>query len=93
VMKLVGGSKWFIRGPFFVMGLLVSVLSSLLVFGVLWLSIAIASPRLTNFLPEISLYQFFSQEWLIVFLVEFIIGIVVMSISTYLAMNKYLKEA
>jgi cell division transport system permease protein len=93
VMKLVGASKWFIRGPFFVMGTIVSLMSAILVFLVMWLSIAIASPRLTNFLPEISLYGFFSREWFVMFLVELVTGIAVMAVSTYLATNKYLKES
>jgi len=59
----------------------------------MWLSIAIASPRLTNFLPEISLYGFFSREWFVMFLVELVTGIAVMAVSTYLATNKYLKES
>ncbi|KKU10238.1 MAG: Cell division protein FtsX [Parcubacteria group bacterium GW2011_GWB1_46_8] len=92
IMKLVGASKWFVRGPFFVMGAMISSLSALLVFGILWAGIAVASPRLANFLPEISLYGFFSQQWFIVFLIEFLAGLAVMSVSTYLATSKYLKE-
>lgn len=92
VMKLVGASKWFIRGPFFVMGSIVSILSAVLVFMILWAGVAIASPRLSNFLPEISLYEFFGREWFIIFIIEFFTGLMVMSVSTYLATSKYLKE-
>ena len=69
IMKLVGASKWFIRGPFFIMGLLISLISSVVVFFVLWGLIAFVSPRFGSFLPEISLSGFFASQWLKIFLV------------------------
>ncbi len=92
IMKLVGASKWFIRGPFFIMGLLISLISSVVVFFVLWGLIAFVSPRFGSFLPEISLSGFFASQWLKIFLVQTLVGAGLMSVSTYVAINKYLKE-
>jgi len=92
IMKLVGASKWFIRGPFFIMGILISLIASVGVFFVLWGLIWFIAPRLASFLPEISLAGFFASQWLKIFLVQTLLGVGIMSVSTYIAVNKYLKE-
>lgn len=93
IMKLVGASKWFIRGPFFVMGFLISVISSVIVFLVLWGIIWVVSPRFESFLPEVNLYGFFTFEWLKIFLLQTFAGLAVMFFTTYFAISKYLKKS
>lgn len=92
IMRLVGASPWFIRGPFLVMGLVISTIASLLVFSVLWLSVLFFAPKLNNFIPEINLLAFFNQNLLKIFFLQLLVGTVIIFLSIYLAFNKYLKE-
>ena len=93
VMKLVGASKWFIRGPFVIMGLASVLFASVFVTLFLWLGIALAAGRIAAFIPDIDPMAFFRQNVLLIFAFQVLAGSAIMVISTYLAMRKYLKEA
>lgn len=92
VMRLVGAGRWFIRGPFMIMGLIISLISSVGVFGVLWILVTVFSPKINGFFPEINLSQFFSENFGKIFFLETGAGILIIFFSIYLAFNKYLKE-
>ncbi len=93
VMKLVGAPKWFIRGPFVMMGFAAVLFASLVVMITLWIGILWLSPRLASFIPEINSLEFFKQNIFKMFVFQVVTGFVIMTFSTYLAMRKYLKEA
>ena len=93
VMKLVGASKWFIRGPFVIMGLASVLFASVFVTLFVWLGIALASGRIAAFIPDIDPMAFFRQNVLLIFAFQVLAGSAIMVISTYLAMRRYLKEA
>ena len=92
IMRLVGASRSFIRGPFIVSGLITSIISAITVFLIFWLLAYLGSPYVNSFVPEINFYAFFVQNWFKLFAFEFLAGIVLVLISTFLATNKYLKE-
>ena len=93
VMKLVGASKWFIRGPFIMMGLASVLFASVFVTLFLWIGTAWSSPKIAAFVPEINPLTFFGQNVFQIFLFQVLVGSLIMIFSTYLAMRKYLKEA
>jgi len=90
IMKLVGGSNWFIRGPFIVEGILFGIFSAMVSMFLLYLGIFIISTRLTSFLPSSDLINFYmSNFWPFLFM-EIGIGVVLGVISSFIAIRKYL---
>ncbi len=92
VMKLVGASRWFIRGPFVVMGLATVLLASVAVMLMLWVGVLVVSPRISGFIPEIDMLAFFKDNAFKIFVFQTLAGVVIMAFSTYIAMGRYLKE-
>ncbi len=91
VMKLVGASNWFVRGPFIMEGTLHGVFSSFFALGVLIPALGVIGPRLNSFLPEINLISYFyGNIWQIV-LLQTAAGVVLGVFSSLIAIRRYLK--
>lgn len=91
IQKLVGASNWFIRGPFFVQGLISGILSSLICFLIFGLGFYFLEKRMENFLPEFHPFLYFEEKALVLFLIQFLTGILIGVFSSFLAIGKYLK--
>ncbi|MBU2037056.1 ABC transporter permease [Patescibacteria group bacterium] len=91
VMRFVGASNWFIRGPFVVEGVLYGIVSAiatiLLIFPVLYL----ISSKITNFLPEVDLMYFYQSNFWQFLLLLLGIGIALGGVSSLIAIRRYLK--
>ncbi len=91
IMKLVGATNWYIRGPFMVEGLLhggiAAILTSLAFLPIIW----VASSKLSLFLPGIDLYRYFTENFPQFFLVLFGVGVILGVGSSFLAIRRYLK--
>ncbi len=91
VMKLVGSSNWFVRGPFIVQGVIAGVLSAM-VAVLLWLGITFfLGPKLTEIIPGSDIFQYFLDNILLIFLVQLAIGLRLGVLSSMIAIRKYLK--
>ncbi len=90
IMRLVGASKFFARGPFVVEGILYGIVSAIFSLFIFWSIIYYISPILESIFL-LNLNQFFSGHILEITLGLFLGGIVLGFISTYLAVSKYLK--
>lgn len=91
VMRLVGASTGYIRGPFFVAGGLygfVSAILTLILFYpvTLWLGNATE-----NFFVGLNVFQYYTANFGEIFLIIVLSGVAIGSISSYLAVRKYLK--
>lgn len=91
VMKLVGASNWYTRGPFLVEGFLHGFFASLcatLVFFPLtfWLG-----PKAELFFGGPDLYIYFTSHILEFFLVLFLVGIIIGILSSSIAVRRYLR--
>lgn len=91
IMKLVGASNWFARGPFLVVGMLASAIASAAALAIFWPLAAVASPRIAAFVPGTDLYGFVKSHLFAIAALQTLIGMGLGAISSWVAMNKYLK--
>jgi len=91
VMKLVGASNWFVRGPFIMEGTLHGVFSSFFALSVMIPALGVIGPRFNSFLPEINLISYFyGNIWQIV-LLQTAAGVALGVFSSLIAIRRYLK--
>lgn len=93
IMKAVGATNGFIRWPFFVEGILIGIIASILSLGVLWGLYALAESSFAEILTGLnfSMVPFLSYA-LQIFGVFLLIGVCTGGIGSMISMNKYLKE-
>lgn len=91
VMKLVGAGERYIRGPFIVSGVLVGIISSistliLLIPVSIWLG-----NQMTDFIG-INLFTYYKSNFVQLFIIILLSGVIIGWISSFLAVHKYLKK-
>lgn len=91
VMKLVGASNWFIRGPFVVEGALYGFLAALITLLVFYPLLWYLSPKITGFLPGSDLFYFFQMNFWSIVLLQIAIGVGLGVISSLVAIRRYLR--
>jgi len=91
VMKLVGASNWFVRGPFIVEGVLHGIIASAFSFMVIIPGIGFLGPKLLNFLPEINLMNYIGNNFWSLLLFQTLGAIILGVFSSWVAIRKYLK--
>lgn len=91
VMRLVGATSWFIRGPFLLQGILQGVIAALIAAGIFYPLLWFAGPRMAAFLPNIDLYGYFRGNFFEFFVILAGIGIFLGVFSSLIAMRKYLR--
>lgn len=91
VMRLVGASNWFIRGPFLVEGILYGILASVITLALYVPILKYASPQLDQLLPGLRLFEYYrSALWMFAagtIGVSALLGV----ISSAIAIRRYLK--
>jgi len=91
IMKLIGATNWFIRGPFLfeaaLYGLIAGILTITIVYGFL-LSLG---DDINRYLDFGAVMTFFNEQWYLVVTVTIISGILLGVVSSTLAMARYLK--
>ena len=91
VMNLVGASHWYVRGPFMIAGLLYGVVSATVVLLVLYPLAAWLGPASQNFLGAFNVFTYFTDNFAYMFFVLMLSGIALGSLSSYLAVRRYLR--
>lgn len=91
VMKLVGASNFYIRGPFIVesaiYGLIASVITVILAYpATLWIS-----EKTTVFFEGFNIFTYYKDNLFTLFFILFLCGVAVACTSSALAVRKYLK--
>ena len=90
IMRLVGASNGFIRGPFLMEGALHAIIGSLLAVGVLELLRNLALPKLQAALKFLT-FDASLQTFMMIYAALVIAGLVIGLIGSALAMRRYLK--
>jgi cell division transport system permease protein len=91
IMKLVGATKWFIRGPFLVEGALYGIFGAILALVLLLPFSRAVGPFLTDKLGAGPTLDYFGAHIGLIALSMFSIGVFIGVVSSWLALMRYLK--
>ena len=91
IMRLVGASNNFIRGPYLVEGIVYGVVAAFISFAIFIPLINFGSPPISNFIPEVNLKNYFNREFATLFLYQLLLGIGLGVISSSIAIRRYLR--
>lgn len=92
IMKLVGASHWYIRGPFIVEGILHGVISTFIALLLLFPAAWIFAPKIAALIPSFDLFRFYQDSALYFFIGFLFVGVGLGVFSSMIAMRRYLKE-
>lgn len=93
IMKSVGATKWFIRWPFMIEGIVLGIISGLVSLGVVWGLYEASAKTIMDFLNVLSAKPADFMDYLPIMLTAFVaVGVVTGAFGSILSMNKYLKE-
>lgn len=90
IMRLVGASNAFIRGPYIVEGVLYGTIAALISFLLFIPLISFVSPYVVGFLQEIDLQTYFDAEFVVLFFYQLIFCIGLGILSSTIAIRRYL---
>lgn len=90
IMRLVGASNGFIRGPFLAEGALHAIIGALLAIGVIELIRIFALPRVTSALPWLPI-NVESTTFILIYVTLLCAGLVIGLLGSVFAMRRYLK--
>jgi cell division transport system permease protein len=91
IMKLVGATKWFIRGPFVFEAALYGIIAAVIALVFSYALLLGGAAKLANYIAVGSTISFFQSYPLLVIGGELVIGICIGAFSSMLAMSRYLK--
>ena len=91
VMRLVGASDWYIRGPFLVEGILYGAFAALSALIILTPLLYFFSPKISILAPDSNIFKWYTDNFFLFFLLQLILGIVLGGASSIVAIRKYLK--
>lgn len=90
VMNLVGASRWYVRGPFMITGVLYGLISGLIVLLLLYPLTLWIGPGSERFFGSFNVFTYFITSFPLIFLVVMGSGIGLGALSSYLAVRRYL---
>ncbi len=91
VMRLVGASEMYIRGPFVMAGLMYGVVSGILTMLILYPVTYYVGPLTYRLGTGINLFDFYLGNFFVILIVVISSGLILGAISSILAIRKYLK--
>lgn len=94
IMKLVGATNWFIRGPFLLEGVLYGIIGAAITLALLYPIIQAANPKITAFFDgqSLDMVQFFTQNMLWIAGGMIALGVLLGIISSSIAVGRYLRK-
>jgi cell division transport system permease protein len=91
VMRLVGASNFFIRGPYMVEGIIYGVAGSIMSVIVVTIGVFYAAPYARIFVPDINGWTYYLSNFFLFMSAQILFGVGLGVLSSYIAVRKYLK--
>jgi cell division transport system permease protein len=91
VMRLVGASNAYIRGPFIVAGIMAGLLAAVITLIVLFPAAWYAGHTLQTWLSGFNLFTYYISRFAMIFLILVGSGVVLGGLASWLAVRRYLK--
>lgn len=91
IMRLVGASNWFVRGPFLMQGIVIGFFSALIAFGLTFAFCYGINSKAGVILPELNFVRLFAANAFYLFLIQLAAGAGLGIVSSLIAVRKYLK--
>lgn len=91
IMRLVGASNLYVRGPFVVVGIIYGVIAATLSMLFTLPVIFLSSDYVTLFVPEMDLQAYFMSNFFTIYFFQLLFGIGIGVISSLIAIRRYLK--
>lgn len=91
VMRLVGASNMYIRGPFIVAGVLSGVFAALITLALFYPAAWYAGSATSMWLGEFNIFSYYTSHFPLFFLVLMGSGIVLAGVASFLGVRRYLK--
>lgn len=92
VMKLVGASNSYIRGPFVFEGIMYGIVSAIITLIIFYPFTIWLGPLTENFFSDINLFDYYIDNFSKIFFIILGSGVLLGAISSYLAVSRYLKK-
>jgi len=91
IMKLVGATKWFIRGPFVFEAAMYGIIAAVIAVALSYVILLGGGPKLGSYINVQSTINFFRAYPILVIIGELVVGIFIGAFSSLLALSRYLK--
>ena len=91
VMRLVGASKMYVRGPFVVEGLIYGIIATFITLLIFWPVTGWLGHNMSNFLG-FNVFDYYVANILQIFIIVLFSGVFLGTISSFLAVRKYLNK-
>ncbi|MBT4277824.1 hypothetical protein HOD96_03720 [Candidatus Falkowbacteria bacterium] len=92
IMRLVGATNWFIRAPFLFEEVFYALASCLILISIFYPLLSFLEPHFNYFLEyDFDLISYFKNNFFYIFGAQFLAVAFINSISSFIAMKKYLK--
>jgi len=91
VMRLVGASNWFIRGPFIVQGIISGKIAALITLLLTFALCYFLSPKLQTLTFDLNIFSYFTGNFWAIVLIQLATGIGIGVFSSLIAMRRYLQ--
>ena len=91
VMRLVGASNWYIRGPFLVEGVIYGVIAAVSTTILLFVSLYFLSPKINSLVPGSDLLSWFKANFFGLLFFQAGVGILLGGVGSLVAIRKYLR--
>lgn len=91
IMKLVGATKWFVRGPFIIEGALYGIIGASIAIAIIFPVLSVTKPFFNKALESDEIVRLVTDHAALVIAMEYAGGILIGAISSWLAISRHLK--
>jgi len=91
IMRLVGGSNWYIKGPYLVEGAIYGMFAAVIALAVAYPMVHFASPKVSVLMPGVSLMGYFVTNAWQFGLIILVVGVLLGVTSSFVAIRRFLR--